>query len=670
MQVSTGFRLLSPQPLETQYVVKFRTDLDDFSPYNYDGWHRYCQEDQKIYVCHAVGNDFVWEPLDGATDFKEWIPGQTYERGDLIVYDTVCYEVDFTFTASDSFTNDRFQLTEYISRDGENNFSFIIRKQDWVQDLDSNLFYYTFGHKWEDTNMIFDFWDNDTRESIIIAYEMTSEDITDFWTNQLFNCVVNVNFGTVNDDTITNRIEHLMEHFEVELEKLREKDVEHDDKFNDLEPRVETNEINIGDMTTLNVKDNTDVKTTDIVSSLNVLYENQYRVVEVDILPTIPKENIIYLLRKYKLDTQLQPTTEIEYYVPYTLENGLLVSWHRPLKDDEIIKDWEPNTLYKQDELIVYKNVCYIANATFTSGADFETGTDLVPYIGLPYAFNRTFKILEADWTEDQVEELYFFDYEHDLPLDYLGLNFFFESLDTGDSVFIATDKLDNTHYRFWTNFPDNVQVTVDTGYCGDDNNIDTDEVLKLAQTVAQHTLDINDLKTLEPRVEALELSQVQQDNRLDQLELLLDPNLEQRVTDLETNQGDLTTLKTANKRNLVDAFNELFDTVPATKDIVGNPNDMQTTTKDTVVEGINELYYLKQNKFDDRLTTTDQTVVGAINELNDKITTEVAEAIEEIKGEAVLSPTHTVREIVVMTKAEYTALNPKVDTTIYIIVG
>ena len=119
-----------------------------------------------------------------------------------------------------------------------------------------------------------------------------------------------------------------------------------------------------------------------------------------------------------------------------------------------------------------------------------------------------------------------------------------------------------------------------------------------------------------------------------------------------------------------MDAFNELFDTVPATKDIVGNPNDMQTTAKDTVVEGINELYYLKQNKFDDRLTTTDQTVVGAINELNDKITTEVAEAIEEIKGEVVLSPTHTVREIVVMTKAEYTALNPKVDTTIYIIVG
>ena len=75
MQVSTGFRLLSPQPLETQYVVKFRTDLDDFSPYNYDGWHRYCQEDQKIYVCHAVGNGFVWEPLDGATDFNEKYSG-------------------------------------------------------------------------------------------------------------------------------------------------------------------------------------------------------------------------------------------------------------------------------------------------------------------------------------------------------------------------------------------------------------------------------------------------------------------------------------------------------------------------------------------------------------------------------------------------------------------
>lgn len=624
MTIATSFRLLSPQPLEEQYVVKYRTDLQDDSPYNYDGWHRYCQEDSTLYICKKVATGFMWEPISGGNVFKNWEPNTTYEAGDLVVHETICYEVDFTFTSSDNFINDRFQMTEYISRDGEHNFSFIIRKEDWIEDLDANLYYYQFGHKWEETNMIFDFWDNDTLESIVIAYEMTSEDITTFWTNQLFNCVVNVNFGTVNDDTLTNRIEHMLEWYTREIEKLHEKDKE----FTPLEMFGNLDELKFE----IDTVDETtgEVVEKNAINAINYLYDNMTMIEEVDELPdiTTAQDDTVYLVRHYKLDENFQITDEIEYYSPYTVENGNFISWHRPLNEEEILVEWQPNTTYNAGELVVYDHVCYIVNNVFTSGEQFEAGLNLKPYIGIPYVTNRTIEILENQWTEDVNEELYFYDYEHDIPLDYLGVNFYFTSLDTGDSVFIATDQLDLTHYRFWSNYPVNVEVCIDTGYSGSSDSLDEDKLREIHERLV---------------IQELAMQQVQPDvadheTRIANLEASTSPDLEPRVSALETITGDITQLQTTNKDNLVDAINELVDITPVSEDVIGNLNDLHTNEKETIVAAINDLYYLKQDVADPDIECEEKSVVGAINL-------------------SVKSMNKTIKNMIVVTSAEYDAL-------------
>ena len=288
--------------------------------------------------------------------------------------------------------------------------------------------------------------------------------------------------------------------------------------------------------------------------------------------------------------------------------------------------DWK--AFEELGELVVYDHVCYIVNNVFTSGEQFEAGLNLKPYIGIPYVTNRTIEILENQWTEDVDEELYFYDYEHDIPLDYLGVNFYFTSLDTGDSVFIATDQLDLTHYRFWSNYPVNVEVCIDTGYSGSSDSLDEDKLREIHERLV---------------IQELAMQQVQPDvadheTRIANLEASTSPDLEPRVSALETITGDITQLQTTNKDSLVGAINEILETTPVSEDVIGKLNDLHTNEKETIVAAINDLYYLKQDVADPDIEGDEKSVVGAINL-------------------SVKSTNKTIKDMIVLTTAEYEAL-------------
>lgn len=102
--------------------------------------------------------------------------------------------------------------------------------------------------------------------------------------------------------------------------------------------------------------------------------------------------------------------------------------------------------------------------------------------------------------------------------------------------------------------------------------------------------------------------------------------DLNTSVTNINTNIGDLTTLITTEKSNLVGAINENTTVISRLEEEMGDLSDLTTTAKESLVWAINENVTNisgNESKIGDlsNLTTTNKTnTVSAINEVNSNI--------------------------------------------------
>lgn len=569
IKTAQPFNFLSNESvLDNNYKVKTLQELDDMLKYCFQGRLCYCEEDATLYIGtkdEATGV-VSWQPFtSGNVEFREIVDGEIYGVGEYVIYDYVCYTVETMFTGSDNPYNDILMYCKpYIALPFSYNRNFEIQKNEWTLDTTENLYYYNLTHNMETTDVHYSFYNGiggnyTDGDRLWVAVEIINENETKFWSDEPYDCTVVIDPGEHEPD-ISNRTQIILDH--------------HRDLINQ----------NIRDIKELQDLDKDGIQKNK--EDIQLLKDNKLEATIVTNLPTVNiKENMLYYVPVVKNGITV-------YYEQYLYRNN---TWLKQDVDKFELKDFQANTDYFIDDLIVYNYNVYKVIDNFTSGAtwNFDT-TKLTNYIGREFEYNRRVLIPAADWTIDNTSKLYTYTLVHNANS--LQINYHFSEKDTGLALFIATEEIDENTTRFYSDTNKETYVVLDVGCYATTGTTGTPDLTAIYNRL--RNVEIlsrnNENEMVGMRTDMQTIS-----NTFNDLNNNVLPNMENEITNLEQRHdnevGDLTQLPNG-ATNIVDAIKDIDTRTPAAQNQIGELGRLLTDDRDTLVNAINEVLLRTKN--------------------------------------------------------------------------